>query len=237
MGELNAKTMEPMWPKGATEDYIAARVELAKSERRLRDQIEDVAAARRRMPEGLILDDYSFAEGPTDLGKQGPVRTTRLRELFGGHDTLLVYHLMFHPDDDEACPMCSMWVDGFHGVAHHLRQHTGFAVIGKAPLEKLRGWALRRGWDGLRILSSYDTTFNADLNAERPNGDQRPMISVFTADGDRVRHFYTLPANFLDDAQRGIDLLSPVWNVLDLLPAGRGEWYAENHYAGRERRG
>jgi len=23
---------------------------------------------------------------------------------------------------------------------------------------------------------------------------------------------------------RGIDLLSPVWNVLDLLPAGRGDW-------------
>jgi hypothetical protein len=42
---------------------------------------------------------------------------------------------------------------------------------------------------------------------------------------------YTLPANFLDDTQRGIDLLSPVWNVLDLLPRGRGEWYAGNAYA------
>lgn len=236
MGEVDAAAMEPMWPNGASEEYIAARIGLAKAERTLRDQIEEVAAARRRVPPGLLLDDYSFAEGPADLGRPEPIRTTRLRELFREHDTLVVYHLMFHPDDDEACPMCSMWVDGFQGVAHHLAQRTSFAVIAKAPLPKLRAWALRRGWDGLRILSSHDTTFNTDLNAERPNGDQRPMISVFTPEGDQVRHHYTLPANFLDDAQRGIDQLSPVWNILDLLPAGRGDWYAENHYAGRDRR-
>ncbi|MFE9577140.1 DUF899 family protein [Nocardia sp. NPDC006044] len=235
MGEVEATAMEPMWPKGASAEYIAARIELAKAERTLRDQIEEVAAARRRVPAGLVLDDYSFAEGPADLGRPEPTRTTKLRDLFGQHDTLVVYHLMFHPDEDEACPMCSMWVDGFQGVAHHLAQRTSFAVIAKAPLPKLRAWAVRRGWDGLRILSSHGTTFNADLNAERANGEQRPMISVFTPDGDRVRHHYTLPANFLDDAQRGIDQLSPVWNILDLLPAGRGDWYAENHYAGRAR--
>ncbi|EFL07730.1 CalU12 [Streptomyces sp. AA4] len=220
-----------MWPAGASEEYVAARMELAKAERALRDRIEEVAAARRRMPPGRVLGRYSFAEGPADLGRAEPVRETALRELFGEHRTLVVYHLMFHPDDDEACPMCSMWVDGFRGVTHHLAQHAGFAVIGKAPLPKLRAWAARRGWSGLRILSSHGTSFNADLHAERANGDQRPMISVFTAEGEAVRHFYSLPANFLDDSQRGIDLLSPVWNVLDLLPGGRGEWYAGNDYA------
>ncbi|HET6501505.1 MAG TPA: DUF899 family protein [Amycolatopsis sp.] len=235
MGETETATMEPMWPQGASEEYVAARVELARAERRLRDQIEAVAAARRRMPQGLLLDEYSFAEGPSDPGKLAAERTTTLRELFGDHETLVIYHLMFHPDDDTACPMCSLWVDGFHGVVHHLKQRTAFAVVAKAPLPQLRQWALRRGWDGLRILSSHGTSFNADLNAERADGDQRPMISVFTADGERVRHFYTLPANFLDDSERGIDLLSPVWNVLDLLPAGRGDWYASNSYPGRER--
>lgn len=224
-----------MWPNGASEQYVAARTELAKAERALRDRVEEVAAARRRMPEGLMLPEYEFAEGPVDLGRQEPVSRVRLRDLFGEHETLVVYHLMFHPDDTEACPMCSMWVDGFHGVAHHLAQHTAFAVVAKAPLPRLRAWAVRRGWDGLRVLSSHGSTFNADLNAERADGAQRPMISVFTADGDRVRHFYTLPANFLDDSQRGIDLLSPVWNVLDLLPGGRGGWYAGNSYAGRLR--
>jgi predicted dithiol-disulfide oxidoreductase (DUF899 family) len=30
--------------------------------------------------------------------------------------------------------------------------------------------------------------------------------------------------------ERGIDLLSPVWHVLDLTPRGRGEWYAALDY-------
>lgn len=28
-----------------------------------------------------------------------------------------------------------------------------------------------------------------------------------------------------DIDQRGIDLLSPVWNLLDLTPQGRDDWY------------
>jgi predicted dithiol-disulfide oxidoreductase (DUF899 family) len=30
--------------------------------------------------------------------------------------------------------------------------------------------------------------------------------------------------------QRGIDLLTPVYNVLDLTPGGRGDWYADLEY-------
>ena len=30
--------------------------------------------------------------------------------------------------------------------------------------------------------------------------------------------------------ERGIDLLSPVWNLLDLTREGRGDWYAELSY-------
>jgi predicted dithiol-disulfide oxidoreductase (DUF899 family) len=137
---------------------------------------------------------------------------------------------MFHPDDAQACPMCSMWVDGFQGVAPHLARHTGFAVVAKAPLAKLRPWGRARGWTRLRLLSSHDSTFNADLGAESPDGAQRPVISVFTRDGDRVRHGYSQSADFIDGAERGIDPLSPVWSVLDLLPGGRGDWYAENGY-------
>ncbi|MEN3309326.1 MAG: hypothetical protein V7603_5528 [Micromonosporaceae bacterium] len=235
MGDTGKTDVLPMWPVGASPEYVAARMDLARAERALRDRVEEIAAARRTLPDGAVLPDYLLTEGPRDLGKDRPVRTVRLAELFGGYDALIVYHLMFHPDDDQACPMCSMWVDGLHGVAHHLARHAAFAVIAKAPLPKLRTWALRRGWDGLRILSSHDTTFNTDLRAEHANGEQRPMLSVFVRDGNRARHFYTLPANFLDDAERGIDQLSPVWNILDLLPKGRGDWYAENDYAGRER--
>jgi predicted dithiol-disulfide oxidoreductase (DUF899 family) len=155
--------------------------------------------------------------------------------LFGDHDTLVIYHLMYHPDEDAACPMCSMWVDGLHGVSHHLAQHAALAIVAKAPLPKLRTWARRRGWDGLRLVSSYGTSFNEDLHAEYPGGGQRPMFSVLVRDGGKVRHFYSLPASLLDGSERGIDLMSPVWNVLDLMPGGRGDWYAGNAYPGRAR--
>jgi predicted dithiol-disulfide oxidoreductase (DUF899 family) len=216
--------MEPLWPVHADPEYVAARVELAETERDLRRRIDEIAAARRAMPRGPNLAEYQFAEGPVDLGLDEPARPVSLRDLFNGSDYLFVYHMMFHPDDEEACPMCSMWVDGLHGVAHHIRQHTGFAVIAKAPLSKLRGLARRRGWDSLRLVSSHGTSFNADMRAERPSGEQRGMVSVFAAEGDQVRHIYSLSQNFHDDTDGGIDVLSPVWHVLDLLPTGRGDW-------------
>ncbi|MEU4767991.1 DUF899 family protein [Actinosynnema sp. NPDC023794] len=225
MSGTNGQPVLPIWPEGASPEHQAARAQLARAERALRDHVEAVAAARRALPPGPVLRDYELAED----GLDGPVRTP-LRELFGEHDTLFVYHLMFHPDHDEACPMCSMWVDALRGVAVHLARHTAFVVIAKAPLDKLRAWADRRGWDGLRILSSHGTTFNADLNAERRDGSQRPMASVLRAEGDAVRHLYSQPANHFDGAERGLDLLNPVWNVLDLLPGGRGDWYADNDY-------
>jgi predicted dithiol-disulfide oxidoreductase (DUF899 family) len=230
MNDVAAEDIPPMWPNGSDGDYIAARIKLARAERRLRDQVEEVAAARRAMPAGKPIADYTLATGPRDLSESGPSRTVSLRELFGEKDTLFVYHLMFHPDEAGACPMCSMWVDGFRGVLPHLEQNAAVAVVAKAPLPRLRLWGRRRGWDGLQLVSSYGTTFNHDMNAELEDGSQRPMASVYVADGPAVRHFYTLPASFIDNTERGIDLLSPVWNVLDLLPRGRGEWYAQNSY-------
>lgn len=214
----------PMWPTGADEQHVSARIELARQERRLRDQIEAVAAARRALPPGPVLGDYEFVEATAGQDR------VSLAGLFGEHETLVVYHLMFSPSDDEACPMCSMWVDGFNGVAPHLARHTAFAVIAKAPPDRLRAWAQRRGWDRLRVLSSHGTSFNEDMNAEFESGDQRPMASVLRKADDSVRHLYSLPANLIDGAERGIDLLSPVWSVLDLLPNGRGAWYAGNDY-------
>ena len=33
-----------------------------------------------------------------------------------------------------------------------------------------------------------------------------------------------------DIKERGIDVLSPVYNILDLTPRGRGDWYASLDY-------
>jgi predicted dithiol-disulfide oxidoreductase (DUF899 family) len=33
-----------------------------------------------------------------------------------------------------------------------------------------------------------------------------------------------------DIKERGLDLLCPVYNILDLTPQGRGDWYADLGY-------
>ncbi|WP_020666138.1 DUF899 family protein [Amycolatopsis nigrescens] len=243
MNELKSITLHveggdpPMWPDGASEEYRTARRALVEAEAAVRDQLEAVAAQRRALPPGPVLPDYRFTEGPADLAADEPAGPVSLAGLFGDHDELVVYHLMFHPDDDAACPMCSMWVDGLHGVSHHLTRRAALAVVAKAPIGKLRAWGRHRGWQGLRLVSAYDTSFTTDLGVEGPRGGQFPAVSVFTRRGDQVRHSYTQSADFPDRAQRGIDLLSPVWNVWDLLPSGRGEWLPDNTYPGAGRGG
>ena len=232
-----------VWPPGADEEYVAARRELLRAEAALRDQRERVAAMRRRLPPGPAMGDYVFTEGPTDFATSDPstYTTTTLAELVPDDRPLVVYHMMYAPGADEACPMCSMWVDGLHGVSHHLAQTVRFVVVAKAPLDQVRAWARRRGWNGLRVLSSYDAAFNADMGVENEAGDQEAAVSVFTKDPTgTVRHRYTSKAETVIPGPpgtdpRGIDLITPAWHVLDLTPAGRGDFYSGNDYAGAAR--
>jgi predicted dithiol-disulfide oxidoreductase (DUF899 family) len=143
---------------------------------------------------------------------------------------------MYHPTDEEPCGMCSMIVDSFNGVGKHLSQNVNFAIVGKADLTILRAWAQKRGWNNIRILSSSDNTFNADMNVEKPEWakdcNQIPGISVFKKDDEgNVRHVYTAFASIEPGSERGLDLLATTYNVLDLTPEGRGEWYATNEYS------
>jgi predicted dithiol-disulfide oxidoreductase (DUF899 family) len=225
----------PLWAEGASMEHRAARLALAEEEQALSDQVEAVAARRRTLPPGPRLDDYQLTAAPLDLAPDGEPRPVRLTDLFGGHDELVVYHLMFHPDDDAACAMCSLWVDGLHGVAHHLTRRAGLAVIAKAPVDKLAAWGRRRGWRGLPLVSAYDSTFAGDVGAEAAGGGMVPAFSVFVRDGDDVRHAYIQSADFGDGRERGIDRMSAVWNVFDLLPSGRGDWLPDNSYPGATR--
>ncbi len=123
----------------AAEVRRAAVAELLREEIALKDHVERVAAQRRALPMPAPLDvEYTLTAAD---GTAAP-----LASLFGDKDDLLVYHLMFAEDDDEACRMCSMWVDGFNAVAKHVRQRAAFVVVAKAPVAKLRAWAERRGW-------------------------------------------------------------------------------------------
>jgi predicted dithiol-disulfide oxidoreductase (DUF899 family) len=217
-----------------TAEYSARREELRLAEVDLMRQREKVAALRRRLPLGTVVEDYEFLEGPRDLDDgDAPVSTVRLSELFSAPGrALVVYHAMYGKRQTTPCPMCTMWVDGFNGVVPHLQQNVDFVVASAADPAALRAHARDRGWDNVRLLSCGDNTFQYDLAAEDQDGAQDSTVSVFVLDAEgRQRHFYSCHPHMADDIQqRGIDLLSPVWHVLDLTPQGRGEWFASLDY-------
>lgn len=215
-------------------EYLAKREELRLAEIELMRHRERVASLRRNLPQGAPLRDYQLEEGPRDLSAgDAPVNTVRLSELFTKPNrSLIIYHLMFGKRQVKPCPMCTAWIDGANGVAHHLAQNLDFAVVAAADLPTLRAHARARGWDKLRLLGAGSSTFKYDLGSEDREGHQDSAISVFTRDADGiVRHFYTAhPRMAADVAERGIDLLAPMWHFLDLIPEGRGTWYASLNY-------
>src|SRR5215469_7599116 len=80
-------------------EYRQARNALLAAEIELRRHIERVAAMRRAMPlGGEVPEDYSFES------ESGPVR---LSELFGDKQSLVVYSMMFGPERQRPCPMCT----------------------------------------------------------------------------------------------------------------------------------
>jgi len=107
-------------------------------------------------------------------------------------------------------------------------------LVAKADINKLRSWARRRGWNRIRLLSSHDNTFNRDFGMEEADGSQNPGLSVFTRTPEgAIYHHYTIGAEFDEHNNRGIDPYSPVWNLFDLLPLGRGDWYPNHSYMER----
>jgi len=209
--------------------------ELRIAEIDLMRQRERVAELRRRLPQGAIVEDYEFEEGPADLDAgDAPIRTVRLSELFTGENrSVVVYHFMYGKRNTTPCPMCTLLIDGFNGVAHHLAQNLDFAIVAAADPPTLRAHARTRGWDNLRLLSCGTNTFKYDLGSEDAEGNQDSTVSVFSRDSNgTLRHVYSAHPQLANNIkERGLDLLCPVYNILDLTPQGRGDWYASFDYA------
>jgi predicted dithiol-disulfide oxidoreductase (DUF899 family) len=216
-----------------SEEYGRARDDLQLAEIGLMRRREQVAQMRRDLPPGPLVPDYEFLESgslgvPNDAG-----RAVGLHQLFSGPGRpLIIYHMMFGKLQSSPCPMCTMWVDGLNGIAHHVAPNADLAVVAAAEVGPLQEFAAARGWTNIRLLSAGDSTFKFDLGSEDEEGAQDSRVSVFVQDLDgSVRNTYTGAPRMSDDIdQRGIDLLSPTWHLLDLTPSGRGEFFASLDY-------
>lgn len=237
---------------GETAEYRAARERLLEQEIALRRAMESVAEARRALPAGgAVPRDYAFRGRRRD----GSVGDVRLSELFApGKPSLAIYHFMFprHPADDRPgpaagsaaalpladgpCPSCTALLDQLDAAAPHVCQRMNFAVVAKAPAERLLAFARERGWRHLRLLSSAGSSFNRDYLAEDANGVQQPMMNVFHQSGGTIRHFWGAELLYApsDPGQdmRHVGTLEPLWNMFDLIPEGRGtDWDEQLDYA------
>jgi predicted dithiol-disulfide oxidoreductase (DUF899 family) len=221
---------------GESPEYRTARNRLLQQEVELRRATEAVAAARRELPSGgAVPQDYVFQEA----GPGGTPIDVRLSELFvRGKDTLAIYSFMFPRalDDERPCPSCTSMLDALDGATEHITQRVNFAVVAKAPLQRILAHAQKRGWRRRRLLSSASNTYNRDYFGETAEGAQMPMLNVFRRDGEAIRHFWGSELLYAPTEpgqdQRHTDSIDPQWNLFDFTPEGRGtDWYPELSYS------
>jgi len=142
---------------------------------------------------------------------------------------------MFHPDWNEGCTSCSFWADSFDaGIPHLGARDVAFAVVSRAPLDKLLAYRKRMAWSFPWVSSAknsfnfdFEVSFSAEqLEAKRACynyreggnvGAEMPGMSVFRkGDDGAIYHTYSTFG-------RGLDTLNPVYQLLDLVPKGRDE--------------
>jgi predicted dithiol-disulfide oxidoreductase (DUF899 family) len=221
---------------GESAKYRKAREELLAAENELTRQVWQVAALRRKLPPGgKVKTDYLFEEVVADLKADEPVRKVKLSELFlPGKDTLVLYNYMYGPKMEEPCPMCTSMLDSLHGTAQHATRTVSLAIVARSPIQRIRAFARGRGWKQFRLLSSAGNTFNKDYHGESKDGEQLPMMNVFTKKGKTVTHFWGSEQLFNGPDPKAdschIDMIWPLWNLLDMTPNGRGKFYPEIAY-------
>jgi predicted dithiol-disulfide oxidoreductase (DUF899 family) len=228
-------------PRIASRDeWRAARLDLMKKEKDLTRARDALSIERRNLPMVEVDKEYIF---------EGPDGQVTLPDIFEGRPQLIIYHFMFHPEWDDGCPSCTAGTDEIsQGFLDHLRtRDTTYAMVSRAPLEKLERWKTKKGWT-MPWYSANGTDFNYDFGvtidasrgfneynyrtldeyvaigqetmktAEQPY--DMPGRSCFLEVDGRVFHTYSQYA-------RGLESTGGSYYFLDLTALGRQEEWEE----------
>ncbi|MFD5492647.1 DUF899 domain-containing protein [Streptomyces sp. GDS52] len=194
-------------------DWRAAREGLLVKEKVVTRARDALNAERRRLPMVGIDREYVFEGGD---GKAS------LLDLFEGRRQLVVYHFMFAPEWDAGCRSCSAFLDQIGHLAHLKARDTAFAAVSRAPYRKILPFKARMGWT-LPWYSSFPGDFDEDFEVTLERAGElveRPGLSCFLRDGDRVFHTYSTYG-------RGLDGIGSTTTLLDLTALGRQEEWEE----------
>ncbi|TMJ16458.1 MAG: DUF899 domain-containing protein [Alphaproteobacteria bacterium] len=224
--ELAAAASRP-WPNEPP-GYRAAREALLAEEIELRRHIARIAGNRRSLPlGGEVAPHYRFDDGSG--------RSLALADLFGPHDTLVAYFWMYGPERERPCPMCTNLVGPLAANAADISQQVALALVGRSTVERQRAFADERGWRGLAIYQSLGDEFARDYRTLADDGSEWAGLFVFVKRGGKVYLSWAgeMGMETADPGQdpRGAPDLAPLWNILDLTPAGRpSDWYPKLDY-------
>jgi predicted dithiol-disulfide oxidoreductase (DUF899 family) len=227
-------------PRIATQDeWEAAQRALLEKEKDLTRQRDALSIERRNLPMVEIEKDYVF---------DGPDGKVRLLDMFDGRKQLIMYHFMFDPEWEDGCPSCTAGTKEISsGFLEHLYiRDTSYAMVSRAPLEKLERWKTKQGWQHIPWYSSYGTDFNYDFRVtidpargqdvynfrtleewaaigkpfETEGSSESPGRSCFLRVDERVFHTYSQYA-------RGLESTGGSYYFLDLTALGRQEEWEE----------
>jgi predicted dithiol-disulfide oxidoreductase (DUF899 family) len=165
-------------------------------------ELDAIAAQRRRLPM-VEMPDYTL------IGADGPVR---LADVFEEHRQLIVYNHMWTNGAQWQCPGCTGYTSQFTRLKFLDNYDARFVIVTNGPINEALAYKSRVG-NKMDWYSSSESSFGADVDAGPGGGF---AINVFLRDGDTVyRTWHT--------TSRGIELLSPFFGLVDVLPWGRQE--------------
>jgi predicted dithiol-disulfide oxidoreductase (DUF899 family) len=221
------------------EEWLVARKELLAKEKDLTRKRDALNIERRNLPMVEVTKDYVF---------EGPQAEVRLADMFDGRRQLIIYHFMFDPTWEDGCPSCTAGTDELsQGFFDHIHtRDTSYAMVSRAPLEKLERYKAKKGWD-IPWYSSFGTDFNFDFGVtvdesvqpgeynyrtkaefEARGSDffdsdqpfEMPGRSCFLLADGRLFHTYSQYA-------RGLECTGGSYYFLDLTALGRQEDWEE----------
>ena len=157
-----------------------------------------------------------------------------MSQLFGDKQSLAIYSMMYGPQRQEPCPMCTSLLSAWDGEARDVEQRIALVVTARSPIERILTFRNWRGWRCLRIVSDTSEDYTrAYVSAEDADV---PAFNVFTRRDGTIRHYWAgeMSAKTADPGQdpRGAPDLMPLWTILDSTPEGRGAyWYPQLEYS------
>jgi predicted dithiol-disulfide oxidoreductase (DUF899 family) len=227
--ELAAKRKPRFSNEGSA--YAKAREALLAEEIEVRRHLGRLARQNRELPEGPEMpDSWKF------VGMNGG--EVGLAEMFGQHDTLVLYHWMYGPERNRPCPMCTNLLGPLAGNAADLRQRAALAVVSRSRVERMVAFGVERGWRDLPFYQAVGDDFSVAIGGFDPekHGEMPVLMVLQRKDGKARLHWMgetTMAMADPGEDPRGAVDLSPLWNVLDLTPAGRDpKWYPRLSYGG-----